>query len=73
MVEENTQANQMIKFFKELFRERAWKEISREFLRKEQAITGGTSAYYYVTYKDVLSGDIKSEEVEIVLQEWFEE
>jgi hypothetical protein len=58
----------MIKFIKELFRKRAWKEISREFLRKEQTITGGTSAYYYVTYKDVLSGDIKSKEVEVALQ-----
>jgi len=57
----------MIKFIKELFRERAWKEISREFLRKEQTITGGTSAYYYVTYKDVLSGDVKSKEVEVPL------
>lgn len=57
----------MIKFIKELFRERVWKEVSREFLRKEQTITGGTCAYYYVTYKDLLSGDTKSKEVEVVI------
>ena len=61
----------MIKFIKELFRKRAWKEISREFLRKEQTVNLGMCAYYYITYKDLISGDIKSEEVEIVLQEWF--
>jgi hypothetical protein len=63
----------MIKFIKELFRKRAWKEISREFLRKEQTITGNMCVYYYITYKDLISGDIKKEEVEIALQEWFEE
>lgn len=61
----------MIKFFKELFRERAWKEISREYLRTEQTITGGTCAYYYITYKDVLSGDIKSKEVEVAINSLF--
>ena len=60
----------MIKFIKELFRERAWKEISREFLRKEQSITHGTCAYYYVTYQDLISGDIKKQEIEIALEEW---
>lgn len=57
----------MIKFIKELFRKRAWKEISREFLREEQTITGGTCAYYFVTYQDVLSGDIKTKEVEVAI------
>jgi len=61
----------MIKFFKELFRERVWKEISREYLRTEQVITGGTCEYYYVTYKDVLSGDIKSKEVEVAINSLF--
>jgi hypothetical protein len=55
----------MIKFIKELFRERAWKEISREFLRKEQTVNLGMCVYYYITYKDLISGDIKSKEVEI--------
>ena len=57
----------MIKFFKELFRERVWKEISREYLRTEQVITGEICEYYYITYKDVLSGDIKSKEVEVAI------
>lgn len=61
----------MIKFIKELFRERMWKEISREFLRKEHTITGDVCAYYYVTYKDMLSGDIKSKEVEVPLQQIY--
>ena len=61
----------MIKFFKELFRKRAWKEISREFLRKEQTITSGTCAYYFVTYQDLISGDIKKQEIEIALQEQY--
>ena len=61
----------MIKFIKELFRERVWKEISREFLRKEQTITGGTCAYYFVTYQDLISGDIKKQEIEIALQEQY--
>ncbi len=57
----------MIKFIKELFRERAWKEISREFLREEQNEHGWVCAYYFVTYQDVLSGDIKTKEVEVAI------
>lgn len=53
----------IIKFTKELFRQRAWKEISREFLREEHNEYGWLCTYYFVTYQDVLSGDIKTKEV----------
>ena len=61
----------MIKFIKELFRERAWKEISREFLREEQTPNGWVNAYYFVTYQDLISGEIKKQEIEIALQEQY--
>lgn len=60
----------IIKFIQELFRERAWKEISREFLREEQT-PNGACAYYFVTYQDLISGDIKKQEIEIALQEQY--
>lgn len=60
----------LIKFIQELFRQRAWKEISREFLREEQT-PNGTCAYYFVTYQDLISGDIKKQEIEIALQEQY--
>jgi len=55
----------MIKFLKNLFRRRIWKEKSRQFLRQEQDCFGFFVLYYLVTYEDVLSGEIKQKEVEV--------
>ena len=58
----------MIKFIKNLFKTRAWKEVDRVFLRREYDTSWSWLAYdfYLVEYEDVYSGDRKTEEIEII-------
>ena len=57
----------MIKFIKNLFKKRAWKEIDRVFLRTEYDTTWSWLVYdfYLVEYEDMYSGDRKKKEIEI--------